>query len=212
MTDDAALGRTRNLKKISGVEFLFDARVSYSPSLSLSLSLGDPSGFAVIDRENMNGGEEHLPNPALGAAFLRMLVDGALRKTFDSEALKGCDVHDIRAEDGAVSCKVWVRPTTANMFSTMHGGCHATLIDVVSTAALVTLTGRPGVSVTLSINYLRPGVANSELEVRSRVVKYGKKLGTIVTDIIDIVSGETCVTGTHVKAMSSTEENLASKL
>ncbi len=160
------------------------------------------------------GGEQdgpssaNLPDGALGAAFLRTLVDGSVRSTFDHVALDACEVHDIRGASGAVSCKVWVRPSTENMFSTMHGGCHATLIDVVSTAALVTVTGRPGVSVSLSINYLRPGVANAELEVRSRVVKYGKKLGTIVTDILDN-HGETLVTGTHVKAMSSSEQNLA---
>jgi acyl-coenzyme A thioesterase 13 len=161
------------------------------------------------------GGEQdgsfapNLPRGALGTAFLRTLVDGSVRSTFDHVALRGCEVHDIRGEAGAVSCKVWVRPPTENMFSTMHGGCHATLIDVVSTAALVTVTGRPGVSVSLSISYLRPGRANAELEVRSHVVKYGKKLGTIVTDIVDLVSGETLVTGTHIKAMSSSEQNLA---
>ncbi len=161
------------------------------------------------------GGEQddptpNLPHAALGAAFLRTLVDGSVRSTFDHVALRGCDVHDIRAESGAVSCKVWVRSPTENMFSTMHGGCHATLIDVVSTAALVTVTGKPGVSVSLSISYLRPGVSNAELEVKSRVVKFGKRLGTIVTDIVDLVTGEMLVTGIHIKAMASSEQNLAS--
>lgn len=147
--------------------------------------------------ESDQGGADantNLPNAPLGVAFLAMLTNGTERVTFDSHALSGCDVHDIHAEPGLVTCKVFVRPTTANMFGTMHGGCHATLIDVVSTAALVTVTGRPGVSVSLTVNYLRPGASNAELEVRSRVIKHGKKLGTIVTDIVDTASGETCVT------------------
>jgi len=162
---------------------------------------GDPGGLPL--------------DPAIGAAFLRMLVDGTVRQTFDAHALAGCEVHDVRAERGVVTCKVFVRPTTANMFGAMHGGCIATLVDVVSTAALVTVTGKPGVSVSLALNYVRPGSANRELEVRSTVVKYGLKLGTISTDVVDVASGETVATGTHVKAISSREaslEHLASKL
>jgi acyl-coenzyme A thioesterase 13 len=161
----------------------------------------------------MDGREaSQLPNPALGSEFLQMLVSGTVRTTFDSHALSGCNVHDIRAEAGLVSCKVFVRPETANMFGTMHGGCHATLIDVVSTAALVTVTGKPGVSVSLALNYVRPGAAQRELEVTSRVLKHGKRLATMVTEVVDVVSGDVCVTGTHVKSMGAQEVSLAGKL
>ena len=181
--------------------------------MSFSFSLF-PSSTLLLSWSMERDGEQdgpssvNLSHGALGAAFLRTLVDGSVRSTFDHVALGHCEVHEVTGASGAVSCKVWVRPPTENMFSTMHGGCLATLIDVVSTAALVTVTGRPGVSVSLNINYLRPGVSNAELEVRSRVVKFGKKLGTIVTDILDD-RGEMLVTGIHVKAMSSGEQNLA---
>jgi acyl-coenzyme A thioesterase 13 len=152
-------------------------------------------------------------SPALGSAFLRTLVSGEVRETFDSVSLSGCDVHGIRAGEGEIQCRVRVTPSAVNMFDTMHGGCLATLVDVVSTAALVTVTGKPGVSVSITMNYVRAGAKDAELEVRSRVAKHGKRLATMITDVVDVASGELCVTGTHVKSMGSGEAHfVASKL
>lgn len=153
-------------------------------------------------------------SPEVGAAFLRFLANTAdnddsgdsLFETFDRMALGECGVHAIQARDGYMQCRCTVGPKTRNGFSTMHGGCIATLIDVVSSAALVTVWGSPGVSVSMDIHYISPGMAGSVLEVRARVVHAGQRLATMTVDIVDIENEDRVVShGTHVKCYSKND-------
>lgn len=48
-------------------------------------------------------------------------------------------------------------------------GCAATLVDVVTSAALVTVSKRSGVSLSISVDYLSPGTGGEEVEVDARV-------------------------------------------
>ena len=45
----------------------------------------------------------------------------------------------------------------------------ATLVDVVGSAALVTVSERTGVSLNISVDYLRPGKAGEDVLVDARV-------------------------------------------
>ena len=45
----------------------------------------------------------------------------------------------------------------------------ATLVDVVGSAALVTVSERSGVSLNISVDYLRPGQAGEEVLVDAKV-------------------------------------------
>ena len=46
---------------------------------------------------------------------------------------------------GRCVCVFPVRPRVQNRYGTLHGGCVATLVDVVSTVALLTVSKDPGV-------------------------------------------------------------------
>jgi len=46
----------------------------------------------------------------------------------------------------------------------------ATLVDVVGSAALVTVSERSGVSLNISVDYLRPGQAGEDVLVDAKVV------------------------------------------
>ena len=48
-------------------------------------------------------------------------------------------------------------------------GCVATLVDVVTSAALVTVSRRSGMSLSISVDYLSPGTGGEEVEVDARV-------------------------------------------
>jgi len=158
-------------------------------------------------------------SPELGAAFLQFLVDSRdteLQHTttswvecFDRIALGECDIHAVHAEEGYMQCRCVVKPKTRNGFSTMHGGCIATLIDVVSSAALVTIWGTPGVSVSMNIHYISPGVADAILEVRARVVRAGKHMATMTVDIVDCRNETIISHGTHVKMHTKKDAPLA---
>ena len=73
-------------------------------------------------------------------------------KSFDTTSLKG--IYDVRAEDGRVTCKLPVHPRVQNRNGNLHGGCIATLVDVIGTAALLTRSPRGGVSLNINTNYL----------------------------------------------------------
>lgn len=153
-------------------------------------------------------------SPALGAAFLRFLIgDGSnggehtseipVLETFDRIALGECGIHSIRGGVRSMQCRCIVGPRTRNGFSTLHGGCIATLIDVVSSAALVTVWGSPGVSMSMNVNYTSPGRADAVLEVRAQVVHLTKRMATMTVEIVDPVHDDRMIShGTHVKMMS----------
>lgn len=61
----------------------------------------------------------------------------------------------LSASPGKVVCEMKVDEEHTNRGGTLHGGMTATLVDVVSTAALLyTERGAPGVSVDMNITYV----------------------------------------------------------
>ena len=79
--------------------------------------------------------------------FLQTLTDQSIRQregrpTFDSTALQG--LHNISSEGpGHCMCHFHVDADHCNRGGTLHGGCTATLIDTVGSAALATISDRP---------------------------------------------------------------------
>ena len=53
--------------------------------------------------------------------------------------------QDFELSPGRCVCVFPVRPRVQNRYGTLHGGCVATLVDVVSTVALLTVSKDPGV-------------------------------------------------------------------
>ena len=53
--------------------------------------------------------------------------------------------QDFELTPGRCVCVFPVRPRVQNRYGTLHGGCVATLVDVVSTVALLTVSKDPGV-------------------------------------------------------------------
>ena len=104
-------------------------------------------------------------------AFLDTLLSS---DSFDRTALEG--LKDARFSEGRCRCAFPVGVEKTNRYGTLHGGCIATLVDVVSTAALVTQSDHPGVSVNIDVAYMSPGPAGDEVQVDARVTKVGVNL------------------------------------
>ena len=88
------------------------------------------------------------------------------------------------------------------MMGTLHGGVGATLVDIVSTYALVKPDmedTRLGVSVDMSLSYLSAARADDELLLVGRVVKEGKRLAFLESDILLKEGGKVVVKGVHTK-------------
>ncbi|GAB4813667.1 hypothetical protein N2152v2_000713 [Parachlorella kessleri] len=154
-------------------------------------------------------------SPAGAVAFLETLVvqwneDSGDGQLFDTTALQG--LKDITAEHGRVTCRLPVRTRVQNRYGTLHGGCIATLVDTVGTAALLTLNGRSGVSLAINVDYLRGMPGGSDVVVDAKVVKVGKTIATINVELRDQDSGKLCAQGTHVKFMSEDEPDIGEQL
>lgn len=75
---------------------------------------------------------------------------------FDEHALAGLTLISTDAVTGTVVARLPLGDSKLNRFRTLHGGCAATLIDVVGTCAVILESGAGGVSQSLSVDYLAP--------------------------------------------------------
>ena len=111
---------------------------------------------------------------------------------------------EVRAEPGVVRCALPVSASVQNRYGTLHGGCVATLVDVVSTAALVTVSDYSGVTLELSASYLNPCHGGDVAEVEARVLKAGGAVAVLSCVITARRTGRTVATGRHTKYLPRT--------
>ena len=103
-----------------------------------------------------------------------------------------------------VRCSLPVSAGVTNRYGTLHGGCIATLVDVVTTAALVTVSDFSGVSLELSAAYLNPCAAGDVADVEARVLKAGGAVAVLSCAITARRSGRAVATGRHTKYLPRT--------
>lgn len=127
---------------------------------------------------------------------------------FDTAALKG--IYDIAAPaSGRVTCKLKVSRRVQNRNGNLHGGATATLVDVVGTAALLTVSPRPGVSLAINTNYLEAMPGDGVVLLDAKVLRVGRSVAAITVDLRDEASGRLVAQGTHVKFISPSEPDLS---
>lgn len=104
------------------------------------------------------------------------------------------------AGQGNCQAEFTVTEDMTNRGGTLHGGCTATLIDVISTIGLTTKSENvPGVSVNLNVSYLKAANEGEEVLVDSKTVRMGKKLAFLDVILKKKSTGEVIATGNHVK-------------
>ncbi len=92
--------------------------------------------------------------------------------------LEGLNVVQIDISNGVVECELPIDVRHANTYGSLHGGCSATIVDVVGTMALLTKDPlRPGVSVDLNVTYLAAAKLGETVRIVGKVLKSGKRLG-----------------------------------
>ncbi|BDA41735.1 probable acyl-coenzyme A thioesterase 13 [Coccomyxa sp. Obi] len=151
--------------------------------------------------------------PEAGKLFLEALTGSGLEDidldhapNFDTVALH--TIRDIKATDGRVTCVLPVEARVQNRYNTLHGGCIATLVDVVGSAALVTQSERSGVSLHMSVEYLRPALSGDDVFIDAQVVKVGGLIATINVDLTSMNTGALIAQGKHIKFLSSKDKGI----
>jgi acyl-coenzyme A thioesterase 13 len=138
-----------------------------------------------------------MATPASDAAA-RFLRDAASAGTYDAAPLRRCS-NAASATRGRFACDLTVTRELTNRFGTLHGGAIATIVDVLTTAALLTMTTRGGVSVELSCAYCAPATLEETVRVECEVVKMGKTLAWMECRMTRASDGEVVATGKHTK-------------
>ena len=94
----------------------------------------------------------------------------------------------------------------ANVNQVIHGGALASLVDLVSTAALYNKLKKPGVSVDMHLSFIKPAKLNETILVEGKVLKAGNKMAYLKADVylkdgqeISLNKSLLVATGSHTK-------------
>uniref|UniRef100_T1GK59 Thioesterase domain-containing protein n=1 Tax=Megaselia scalaris TaxID=36166 RepID=T1GK59_MEGSC len=91
----------------------------------------------------------------------------------------GVGVEILSCADGKCSAKFNVSDEQVNMGGGLHGGFTATLVDNITTYALMSKGTHPGVSVDLHVSYLKGAKEGDSVLVDATTVRAGKNLAYI---------------------------------
>ncbi|KAF3815373.1 hypothetical protein GH733_016755 [Mirounga leonina] len=118
----------------------------------------------------------------------------------------------VSAAPGKVVCEMKVEDDHTNKYGTLHGGLTATLVDNVSTMALLcTERGAPGVSVDMNITYvsrlyykyMSPAKIGEDIVITAHVLKQGKTLAFASVDLMNKTTGKLVAQGRHTKHLGN---------
>ncbi|KAI8977191.1 HotDog domain-containing protein [Mycotypha africana] len=113
------------------------------------------------------------------------------------------ELHIVGAEPDKLIWEFKVKEVHCNRLGNLHGGCAATLIDICSSFAVLTNSGKArwnliGVSTDLSVSYLKGVPAETMIRLECEVQRVGKTLANIFTKVYND-QGQVCYTGSHTK-------------
>ncbi|VDL63868.1 unnamed protein product [Nippostrongylus brasiliensis] len=112
----------------------------------------------------------------------------------------------ISVSEGRVKVEFEVTHAMTNPWGSLHGGCTATLVDIVTTAALLTTPRQlPGVSVDLHVTYLAAAKEGESVVMDAEVIRIGRSLAFTKADLFLKESNKIIATGLHTKAFPASK-------
>ncbi|CAD5117204.1 DgyrCDS6001 [Dimorphilus gyrociliatus] len=107
--------------------------------------------------------------------------------------------------NGRCICEMKVEEEHENRGQTLHGGMTATLVDNISTIALMSYNDGtpPGVSVNMNISYLKAAPSNTTIVIDARTLRVGKRLAYLSVDVTNKETSELIAQGQHTKFIGS---------
>ncbi|XP_050306461.1 acyl-coenzyme A thioesterase 13-like [Anthonomus grandis grandis] len=110
--------------------------------------------------------------------------------------------------NGKCTAEMKVEEEHSNALGGLHGGLSATLVDCISTYALVThkYGAVPNVSVHINTEYLKGAKIGDEIEISADTLKVGKTLAFLEVLIKEKKTGALLVKGSHTKFLISPRE------
>ncbi|XP_040288831.1 acyl-coenzyme A thioesterase 13-like [Bufo bufo] len=110
----------------------------------------------------------------------------------------------VSASPGKIVCELKVDEEHTNNLGTMHGGFTASLVDTVSTAALLnTERGAAGVSVDMNITYMNAAKIGESVLITAQILKQGRTLTFATVDLVNKETGKLIAQGRHTIHLGS---------
>ncbi|CAG9769348.1 unnamed protein product [Ceutorhynchus assimilis] len=112
-------------------------------------------------------------------------------------------VHVTSLGDGKCTAELKIEEEHTNVMGGLHGGLSATLVDSISTYALVSHRHGvcPNVSVHINTEYIKGAKLGDEIQIEANTVKVGRTLSFLEVFIKDKKTGALLVKGSHTKYM-----------
>ncbi|RZC33482.1 acyl-coenzyme A thioesterase 13-like [Asbolus verrucosus] len=101
--------------------------------------------------------------------------------------------------EGKCVAELKVDESHTNPMGGLHGGLSATLVDCISTYALMSKMPTANVSVDIHLSYLKGAKVNDDIIIDASVIKTGKTLAFLEVDIKNKATGDVLVKGSHTK-------------
>jgi len=111
----------------------------------------------------------------------------------------GCRVLDV--SEGKVKVEFEVTEDLTNPFGTLHGGCTSTLVDIITTQALLaTPKMLPGVTVDLNVSCLAAAKLGETIIIDAEVIRSGRSLAFTKASLYRKTDMTPIATALHTKA------------
>ncbi|XP_022665397.1 acyl-coenzyme A thioesterase 13-like isoform X2 [Varroa destructor] len=121
--------------------------------------------------------------------------------------MKGLELKS--ASDGRCVAELLVTRPHLNVARTLHGGLSATLVDSVSTFALLTQRNVRSVSVDLSVSFIGPAKEGDLITIDATTLKVGQTLAYLTVDIRK--QSKLIITGKHTKFLQQNVDYYGNK-
>ncbi|CAH0554024.1 unnamed protein product [Brassicogethes aeneus] len=110
-------------------------------------------------------------------------------------------VKVITVENGTAQAELKVEEEHTNVMGGLHGGLSATLVDCISSYALLSDKngGTASVSVDLHTTYLKGAKIGDEILIDAKTIRAGKTLAFLEVLIKNKATGDLLVKGSHTK-------------
>lgn len=114
--------------------------------------------------------------------LIKAIVDNIVNSNAFAQCLRKIEI--ISAGSGKCKAELVVSEEHLNRGGTMHGGFTSTLVDCVSTYALMSNdVTAPGVSVDLHVTFMKPALPGERITIDANTVRAGKSLAFLEVNI-----------------------------
>ncbi|KAI7734936.1 hypothetical protein M8C21_021658 [Ambrosia artemisiifolia] len=129
-------------------------------------------------------------------------IDSMPNRFFEPIIMSGLKVDLI--EHGRVVCSMKVPPRLLNVAKSMHGGATAALVDVVGSAAILTVekATTTGVSVEINVSYMDAAYAGDDIEIEAKALRVGKAVAVVTVELRNKRTGKIVAQGRHTKYLA----------